>query len=131
MIDYDGRAWLPILLRMRGSVIPRLLPRVAFTAGLWASAHIVLYKRDSWSAIAWVGLVLLVPLVGSLFYYLFGMDALPYRCLGFLTHAANLVMLCIVCRKLSGSRTAGSPSAGSCRSTSGRSTRSGSKPEPR
>lgn len=41
------------------------------------------------------------------FYYLFGMDALPYHCLGFLTHAANLVMLCIVCRKLTGSRMAG------------------------
>ena len=41
------------------------------------------------------------------FYYLFGMNALPFRCLGFLTHAANLAMLCIVCRKLTGSRAAG------------------------
>jgi len=40
-------------------------------------------------------------------YYVFGADALPFRILGFLTHAANLVLLCIVCRKLTGSRAAG------------------------
>ena len=41
------------------------------------------------------------------FYYLFGIDALPFRCLGFLTHAANLLLLAVVCRKLTGSRAAG------------------------
>ena len=34
MIDYDGRSWLPILFRMRGSVIPRLMPRVLASAAL-------------------------------------------------------------------------------------------------
>ncbi len=41
------------------------------------------------------------------FYELFGTDALPYRCLGFLTHFANLALIAIVCRKLTGSRVAG------------------------
>src|SRR5260221_3837780 len=52
---------------------------VAFAFGLWASAHIVLYKRDSRAAIAWVGLVLLAPLVGSLFYFLFGINRIQRR----------------------------------------------------
>jgi len=39
-----------------------------------ASAHAVLYKRDSRSAIAWVGFVWLVPLVGALLYFVFGIN---------------------------------------------------------
>jgi ion channel-forming bestrophin family protein len=45
MIDYDGRAWLPILLRMRGSVIPRLVPRIALTAALGVVAVLLLEQR--------------------------------------------------------------------------------------
>jgi putative membrane protein len=45
MIDYDGRAWLPILLRMRGSVIPRLVPRIALAAALGVVAVLVLEQR--------------------------------------------------------------------------------------
>src|SRR5262245_341339 len=58
---------------------PWFVAVVTIAAGLWASAHIVLYKRDSRAAIAWVGLVLLVPLVGSLFYYLFGINRIQRR----------------------------------------------------
>lgn len=58
---------------------PWLVAVVSFVAGLWASAHIVLYKRDSRAAIAWVGLVVLVPLLGSLFYYLFGINRIQRR----------------------------------------------------
>jgi len=46
MIDYNGRGWLPILLRMRGSVIPRLIPRVVVTAGLGVIAVLVLESRN-------------------------------------------------------------------------------------
>src|SRR5947207_10753018 len=41
-----------------------------------ASAHAVLYKRDSRAAIAWVGFVWLVPLLGALLYFLFGVNRL-------------------------------------------------------
>ena len=43
---------------------------------LVASGHAVLYKRDSRSAIAWVGFVWLVPLVGAVFYFMFGVNRL-------------------------------------------------------
>jgi putative membrane protein len=46
MIEYNGRSWLPILLRMRGSVIPRLLPRVAVAAGLGVVAVLLLESRN-------------------------------------------------------------------------------------
>jgi ion channel-forming bestrophin family protein len=46
MIEYDGRAWLPILIRMRGSVIPRLMPRVLATTALGVVAVLVLQRND-------------------------------------------------------------------------------------
>lgn len=45
MIDYDGRSWLPILFRIRGSVIPRLLPRCLIAAAIGAGAVIALEER--------------------------------------------------------------------------------------
>jgi len=39
-----------------------------------ASSHAILYKRDSRAAVAWVGLIWLSPLVGSLLYFLFGIN---------------------------------------------------------
>jgi cardiolipin synthase len=41
-----------------------------------ASGHAVLYKRDSRSAIAWVGFIWLVPLVGAALYFVFGVNRL-------------------------------------------------------
>ena len=46
MIDYDGRAWLPILFRIRGSVIPRLLPRTLVAAGVGALAVVALERNN-------------------------------------------------------------------------------------
>lgn len=46
MIDYDGRAWLPILFKLRGSVIPRLLPRALVAAAVGALAVLALQERD-------------------------------------------------------------------------------------
>ena len=43
---------------------------------LAASAHAVLYKRDSRAAIAWVGFVWLVPLLGAALYFIFGINRL-------------------------------------------------------
>jgi len=45
MIAYDGRAWLPLLFRMRGSVIPRLLPRIVAAAGVGVVAVLLLQRE--------------------------------------------------------------------------------------
>src|SRR5215471_18228870 len=44
-----------------------------------ASGHAVLYKRDSRSAIAWVGFVWLVPLVGPVLYFMFAVNRVRRR----------------------------------------------------
>src|SRR6266404_5291401 len=56
---------------------------LAILLSLIASAHAVLYKRDSRSAIAWVGFIWLVPLVGAVVYFIFGVNRLR-------RHAADL-----------------------------------------
>jgi len=48
---------------------------------LAASVHTVLYKRDSRAAVAWVGLIWLVPFVGALLYLLFGINRVRRRTL--------------------------------------------------
>ena len=45
-----------------------------FTLAVFASAHAVLYKRDSRAAIAWVGFIWLVPFAGAILYFLFGVN---------------------------------------------------------
>jgi cardiolipin synthase len=49
---------------------------LAVLLSIIASAHAVLYKRDSRAAIAWVGFVWLVPLVGAVLYLIFGINRL-------------------------------------------------------
>ncbi|MBN8554358.1 MAG: cardiolipin synthase [Deltaproteobacteria bacterium] len=44
----------------------------------FASAHIILHKRNTGSAIAWIGLVWLSPYLGSLLYFIFGINRI-YR----------------------------------------------------
>src|SRR3990172_7862515 len=44
-----------------------------------ASGHVVLYKRDSRAAMAWVGLIWLVPVVGAVLYVLFGINRIRRR----------------------------------------------------
>jgi cardiolipin synthase len=46
---------------------------------VWATMHVVLYKRDSRSAVAWVGLIWLVPLVGPVLYLLLGVNRIQRR----------------------------------------------------
>src|SRR5437016_7718331 len=47
---------------------------LALVLSIWASGHAVLRKRDSRAAIAWVGFVWLVPLVGAILYFSFGVN---------------------------------------------------------
>src|SRR5437867_11254667 len=49
---------------------------LALLLSVVASGHAVLYKRDSRAAIAWVGFVWLVPLVGAVLYFIFGVNRL-------------------------------------------------------
>lgn len=46
---------------------------------LIASAHVVLYKRDSRAAVAWVGLIWVAPVLGPLFYIFFGINRIRRR----------------------------------------------------
>src|SRR2546421_2257110 len=50
---------------------------LALVLSVWASGHAVLRKRDSRSAIAWVGFVWLVPLVGAVVYFVFCINRIP------------------------------------------------------
>jgi hypothetical protein len=47
---------------------------LALVLSVWASGHAILRKRDSRAAIAWVGFVWLVPLVGAVSYFIFGVN---------------------------------------------------------
>ncbi len=44
-----------------------------------ASLHVISHKRDPRSAVGWVGVVWLAPLVGSLLYFLFGINRIERR----------------------------------------------------
>jgi putative membrane protein len=46
MIEYEGRSWLQLLFHMRGSVIPRLIPRVVLTVALGVLAVFLVEKHD-------------------------------------------------------------------------------------
>src|SRR3974390_1073667 len=52
---------------------------LAVVISLVASGHAVLHKRDSRAAIAWVGFIWLVPLVGAVLYFIFGVNRLRRR----------------------------------------------------
>src|SRR5438093_9420302 len=47
---------------------------LALLLSILASGHAVLRKRDSRAAIAWVGFVWLVPLLGAVLYFIFGVN---------------------------------------------------------
>ncbi|MGE5293377.1 MAG: PLDc N-terminal domain-containing protein, partial [Solirubrobacterales bacterium] len=44
-----------------------------------ASGHAVLNKRDSRAAIAWVGFIWFVPLVGAVMYFVFGVNRIRHK----------------------------------------------------
>jgi cardiolipin synthase len=53
-----------------------VLAGLSLVLSIVASGHAVLYKRDSRAAIAWVGFIWLVPLVGATLYFIFGINRL-------------------------------------------------------
>jgi cardiolipin synthase len=50
---------------------------------LWAALHALLYKRDPRSSAGWVAVSLMFPLLGPLLYFLFGINRVRSRGLGF------------------------------------------------
>ncbi len=51
-------------------------------AALLATGHVILYKRDSRAAVAWVGLIWLAPFVGVILYVLLGINRVRRRVVG-------------------------------------------------
>jgi cardiolipin synthase len=58
---------------------PMLASVLHFAVALGASAHAILNKRDVRAAIGWTGLIWLAPLVGSLLYWLLGINRVRRR----------------------------------------------------
>jgi len=52
---------------------------LGFLLSVLASGHAVLNKRDSRAAIAWVGFIWFVPLVGAVMYFLFGVNRIRHK----------------------------------------------------
>jgi cardiolipin synthase A/B len=52
---------------------------VVLALAVIACGHAILYKKDTRAAIAWVGFICLVPLIGSLLYFVFGINRLRRR----------------------------------------------------
>ena len=52
------------------------------TISVVGTAHAILYKRDSRAAIAWVGLIWLVPVLGAVLYVLLGINRIRRRVSG-------------------------------------------------
>ena len=51
----------------------------ALLLAIVASGHVILHNRDSRAAIAWVGFVWLVPVVGAVLYFIFGVNRLRHQ----------------------------------------------------
>ena len=62
-----------------GGILAALLGALYFIAAVAASLHTILYKQDSRAAVAWVGVIWLVPLVGPLLYLIFGINRIRRR----------------------------------------------------
>ena len=58
---------------------PHIAVVLTLFVSLVTSGYVILYKRDSRSAVMWVGFIWLVPIVGSLAYLAFGVNRIRVR----------------------------------------------------
>ncbi len=65
---------MPIFLEVLGDIWNVGAAVLTVLLSIIASGHVVLYKRDSRAAIAWVGLIWLVPVLGAVLYVLLGIN---------------------------------------------------------
>jgi cardiolipin synthase len=56
-----------------------LLPWAVLLLATFAAGHALLYKRDTRAVIAWVGLIMLVPLAGAILYWMLGVNRVRRR----------------------------------------------------
>jgi cardiolipin synthase A/B len=67
------------MLRLVVDFWPVLVTVATIVIAVWASGHVVLYKRDVRAAVGWAGLIWLAPLVGALLYLLLGINRIQRR----------------------------------------------------
>jgi cardiolipin synthase len=67
------------LLQLIEDLWPHVVAFLTLFVSVVASGHVVLHKRDARAAVAWVGLVWLVPLVGAVLYVLLGINRIRRR----------------------------------------------------
>ena len=58
---------------------PHLIATIDAVIAIAASAHAILHKRDTRSAVGWVGVIWLVPILGSFLYLIFGINRIKRR----------------------------------------------------
>lgn len=61
---------------------PYLTAAATLLLSLAATAHAIIYKRDSRAAVGWVGLIWLAPLIGPVLYLLLGINRIRRRAAG-------------------------------------------------
>jgi cardiolipin synthase len=73
MMDWQ-QAWNLVL-----EIWPHLVGALTLAVDLAAAGHVVLKKRDTRSAIGWVGIIWLVPILGVVLYVLLGINRVQRR----------------------------------------------------
>jgi cardiolipin synthase len=61
------------------TIYPWLIVVVHTVVVLGASGHVILNKRDARSAIGWVGIIWLTPILGALLYFMFGVNRIQRK----------------------------------------------------
>lgn len=71
------------MMAIFGNLVHEVRNIVAIGLGLFltvlAIGHAVLSKRDSRAAIAWVGFIWFVPIVGAVMYFIFGVNRIRHK----------------------------------------------------
>ncbi|MDA0821250.1 MAG: phospholipase D-like domain-containing protein [Proteobacteria bacterium] len=61
---------------------PYLLLLIHIGSAVWSVYHVLLFKRDTRAATAWITVCLFVPIAGSIAYYFFGINRVRKRAIG-------------------------------------------------
>jgi cardiolipin synthase len=67
------------MLENIADIWPYIASTLALLIALLASGHVILYKRDTHAAVAWVGLIWLLPVFGAVLYLLLGINRIRRR----------------------------------------------------
>lgn len=73
------------MLRWLIDLWPYLTAGALLILSVATAGHAIIYKRDSRSAVGWVGLIALAPLIGSLLYILLGVNRIRRRAMALRT----------------------------------------------